>query len=221
MSRAGASESLIVGGEPRVTLLPPEVKASRKAREVRRLLGLVVVGLVLLVGAGTAATWWQATQAQAELASAQERTTALLQEQVKYSEVRSVQTEVDLAVAARKVGASTEVDWKAYLRGIRSVLPHDVTIDTVTVDAASPLAPYQQPTAPLQSARVATVTLTLTSPNLPTVPEWLEAMKALPGYADGTPNSIKQEQDGSYSVDLTIHVNAGAYSNRFAGSEGK
>lgn len=222
MSRRTAErETLVVGGEPRVTLLPPEVRASRKARATRRLLGLATVGVIVLVGAGVGAATWNAGQAQVELAAEQARTADLLQQQAKYAKVRTVQEEVNLAMAARQVGASTEVDWKSYLLGIRAVLPSDVTIDTVTVDAASPLAAYSQPTAPLQAERIATLTLTLTSPKLPTVPAWLEAMKALPGYADGTPNSITQGEGGAYTVNLTIHVNEGAYSNRFATKEGK
>lgn len=215
MKRASATEALVVGGEPRVSLLPPEVNAVRKARAGRRLLGLVVVGVIVVVGASCGAVAWQAIQAQAAMADAQARTADLLQEQLKYAEVRSVQEEVNRTVAARQVGASTEVDWKAYLQGIRRVLPGDVTIDTVAVDAASPLEAYAQPTAPLQEQRVATLTLTITSPNLPTVPEWLEGLKTLPGYADGTPNAITQDDDGSYTVNLTLHINDGAYSHRF------
>lgn len=221
MSRPTASEPLVIGGEPRVSLLPAEVTAVRKARANRRLLGFVVVGVVLIVGAACGAVVWQSIQAQMALAAAQERTTQLLQEQLKYSEVRSVQEEVNRTVAARQVGASTEVDWKAYLEGIRRVLPGNVTIDTVTVDAASPLEAYAQPTVPLQAQRVATITLTITSPSLPTVPEWLEALKTLPGYADGTPNAITQDDGGDYTVNLTLHVNDGAYSHRFAAEEGK
>lgn len=221
MSRAAAGAPLVIGGEPRVSLLPVEVTAVRKVRANRRLLGLVVVGLILVVGASTGAAIWQSMQAQAELAAAQQTTTQLLQQQLKFSQVRSVQEEVNRTVAARKVGASTEVDWKAYLQGIRAVLPGNVTIDTVKVDAASPLEAYAQPTVPLQAQRVATLTLTITSPGLPTVPEWLEALKKLPGYADGTPNSITQGDNGGYTVNLTLHINEGAYSHRFDAEKGK
>lgn len=221
MTRSSAAGALVVGGEPRVSLLPPEVTAVRKARAARRLLGLIVVGVIVVVGASSGAAAWQAAQAQAALAAAQARTTDLLQEQLKYAEVRTVQEEVNRTLAARQVGASTEVDWKAYLQGIRRVLPPDVTIDTVAVDAASPLEAYAQPTAPLQAQRVATLTLTITSPNLPTVPEWLEGLKTLPGYADGTPNAITQDDNGSYTVNLTLHINDGAYSHRFDTQEGK
>lgn len=216
MSRTPASEELVLGGVPRVDLLPPEVTSRQKGKALRRGLGLAVVAAIVLVGAGVASASWQAAIGQSQLADAQQRTTDLLAQQTQYIEVRQVQDDVDLSIAARQVGSSTEVDWKSYLEKIRAVLPPDVTLDTVSISAASPLVLFEQPTAPLQAARIATVMLSMTSPGLPTVPEWLTEMKSLPGYADGSPGSIKRSETGAYQVDLTLHINEGAYSNRFA-----
>lgn len=221
MSRAAAADELVLGAEPRVDLLPPEVKAGKRVKATRRRLIAALIGVVVLVSAGVAAASWDAQNSRAELATAQTRTTELLAHQAKYAEVNQVQDAVDTTVAARQFGASTEVDWKAYLSGVRAVLPADVSIDTVTVDSASPLLPFDQATAPLQAVRVATLTLSLTSPDLPSVPQWLEAMKGLPGYTDATPGSITRSEIGAYKVDLTLHINDGAYSNRFAGTGGK
>lgn len=216
MSRTSASEELVIGGEPRVDLLPPVVKARQRGKAVRRALGIGVVAAIVLMAAGIGLATWQAALSQAQLASAEQRTTELLAEQAKFIEVRQVQDDVDLSIAAREVGASTEVDWKAYLHEVRDVLPSNVTIDSVDITSASPLVLFEQPTAPLQAARIATILITMTSPGLPTVPAWLEKFKALPGYADGSPGSIRRSDTGDYQVDLTLHINEGAYSNRFA-----
>ena len=216
MSRTSASEELIIGGEPRVDLLPPVVKARQRGKALRRGLGLGVVVAIVLMGAGIGAASWQAAMSQGQLSAAQERTTDLLAEQSEYVEVRQVQDDVDISLAARQVGASTEVDWKAYLLEVSALLPPDVTVDEVDVISASPLVLFEQATAPLQASRIATIQIKLTSPSLPTVPEWLEALKALPGYADATPGSITLSGAGGYEVDLTLHINEGAYSNRFA-----
>jgi hypothetical protein len=221
MSRAAISDELVIGGEPRVDLLPPEVRTAKRVKAVRVRLGFSLVSIIVVVVAGTAVASWQAGQSQAELAAAQARTTELLASQAKYSIVHKVQGELDTTVAARQFGATTEVDWKGYLSEIRAVLPGDVTIDSVGVESASPLVAFSQPTAPLQDARVATLTLGLTSPNLPSVPQWLDAIKSLPGYADATPGSITRSSTGAYAVNLVLHINSGAYSNRFAGTEGK
>lgn len=216
MSRRSASEELVLGGVPRVDLLPPVVKARQRGKVLRRALGIGVVASIVLVSVGIGLASWQADRSHAQLASAQQHTTELLAEQTKYIEVRQVQNNVDLSVAAREVGASTEVDWKAYLQDVRDVLPANVAINTVDITSASPLILFDQPTAPLQAARIATILLTMTSPDLPTVPEWLEKLKELPGYADGSPGSIRRSDTGDYQVDLTLHINEGAYSNRFA-----
>lgn len=221
MKHTAASEELVIGGEPRVDLLPKEVSARQKSKVLRKGLGVAVIAVVVLVGAGVAAASWQAAVSKAQLESAQARTLELLNEQTKYVEVLQVQAEVDTATAARQVGASTEVDWNGYLQEIRAILPADVLIETVSVVSASPLVPFEQATAPLQDQRVATLTIAVTSPSLPAVPRWLEDLRALPGYADATPGSIKRESEDEFTVNLTMHINEGAYSNRFASAEEK
>lgn len=215
MSRAGTSDDLVIGGEPRVHLLPPEVRQQRKAKTIRRRLGLGVVAVVAITAVGTGAAFMLAVQAQQQLASEEALTPGLIAEQAKYSEVRVVQSEVDLVKAAQQVGVSTEVDWKKYLEGVQSILPPSVTISTVAVDSASPLALYGQPTAPLQGARVATVAFTAESAVLPDVPTWLDALATLPGYADALPGSVSRDESGVYTVTITMHVNDAAYARRF------
>ena len=222
MSRHSGADDLVIGGEPRVDLLPPVVKARQKTRTLRKILGASVVAVIIVVGAGVAAASWQANLSQEQLAVTQARTAELLLEQTKFVEVRTVQDEVDAVGSAREIGASTEVDWQGYFAGVRAVIPADVTIDSLAVDSESPLVAYGQPEAPLQEARIATLVIGLTSPSLPTVPEWLNAIKTLPGYADSTPGSITQNETGAYLVTLTVHIDEGARSNRFAvAAEGK
>lgn len=215
MSRRDNADALTIGGEPRVNLLPPEVQKQRAAKAVRRQLGLGVVGAIALVIVGTTTVMVLATQAQQQLASEQELTSGLLAEQAKYAEARTVQSEVDLVEAAQQVGASTEIDWKAYLDGVQAILPPSVTISTVAVDSASPLAVYAQPTAPLQGARVATVSFTAESAVLPDVPTWLNSLATLPGYADALPGSMARDETGVYTVAITMHVNDAAFARRF------
>jgi hypothetical protein len=92
-----------------------------------------------------------------------------------------------------------------------------VTMETVTVDSATPLAIYTQATASLQGPRVATVTFTATSSVLPDVPTWLESLAQLPGFADALPSTVDLDpQTQAYTVKITMHVNDEAYAKRFA-----
>ncbi|HCG01222.1 MAG TPA: hypothetical protein DEV93_11835 [Chloroflexi bacterium] len=221
MSSEVNKETLVIGGEPRVDLLPPEVRKERQAKATRRRLGLGVVGLLLIAVVGTGAATALAVGAQTQLASEQARTADLLIQQGKFIKVRKVQDQVDLVVAAQQVGVSTEIDWKKYLENVQRTLPSGVTISTVNVDSASPLVLYTQATAPLQGARVATVGFTATSKDLPDVPKWLNALATLPGFADALPGSVTlNETTGAYAVTITMHINDAAFEQRFV-SEGK
>ncbi|MGO4691325.1 hypothetical protein [Glaciibacter sp. 2TAF33] len=221
MSKTVKDDTLVVGGEPRVDLLPLEVRKERKAKVMRRRLGLGVVGVLLLMVLAAGGATLLSAQAQLRLLVEQSRTAELLAEQGKYIEVRKVQDQVGLVQAAQQVGVSTEIDWKKYLEAVQATLPASVTIDAVTVDSASPLAIYDQPTAPLQGSRVATMSFTAKSATLPDVPTWLTALATLPGYADALPGSVNLDATtGEYTVNITMHVNDAAFSKRFA-TEGK
>jgi hypothetical protein len=217
MSRARKTDTLVIGGEPRVDLLPPEVRAQRNGRRTLTALGFGVLGIALVVLLATGGASFLALEAQGQLAAEQARTGTLLAQQAKYLDVRKVQDHVKLIQAAQQVGASTEIDWKAYLNRVQGTLPANVTIGTVTIDAASPLAIYAQPTAPLQGARVATLSFTASSPTLPQVPVWLDALATLPGFADAVPGSVTLDSSsGAYSVSITMHINEAAFDKRFA-----
>jgi len=210
------SDELVLGAEPRMDLLPPEVRTLKKVKATRRRLGGLLLTVAVLVGAGVGASTWYAMQSQTELDAARERTTELLTSQAKYSEVQRVQAALDTTLVARQFGASTEIDWKAYLAEVRAIVPSAVTVDTLSVDSASPLVPYEQATVPLQTSRVATIRILFTSPDATSVPEWLARMSTLPGYADSQPAVILRTVEGPYTVDFVLHVNEGAFSGRFA-----
>jgi hypothetical protein len=207
----------MIGGEPRVDLLPPEVRAARQGKRMRSSLVFGVIGLAVIVVLATGGTSLLALDAQVQLAAEQGRTGVLLAQQGKFLDVRKVQDQVKLVQAAQQVGVSTEIDWKAYLNSVQATLPANVTIDTVTVDSASPLAIYAQPTAPLQGARVATLTFSAKSPALPQVPVWLDALATLPGFADAVPGTVTLDPTlGVYTVNITMHINEAAFDKRFA-----
>lgn len=220
MSRATHDKALILGAEPRVNLLPPEVIEQAADRRLRRKLLLATAGTLVLALLGIGGAGLHATSSALQLASAEAETAGLLTEQSQYVAVRQVQAQVDTALAARAVGGWTEIDWKAYLQSVRAALPADVGIDAVAVDSTSPLTAYPLPTAPLQSARVATLTVTLASPGLPTVSQWLEQLQTLPGMADSTAGSITAVETGGYTVVVTMHINSDAFSGRFTDTTG-
>jgi hypothetical protein len=210
-------DHLVVGGEPRAHLLPPEVLSDRRAAVLRRRLGFGVIALVAVVALGILGAGSAAVSAQAKLAESEAATQSLLKQELGFVKVRKVQTQVDLVKTAQQVGASTEINWMKYLQEVQATLPGNVAITGVNIDSSTPIELFAQPTASLQGPRVATIVFTAKSSSLPLVPSWLDALKTLPGYADALPGSVNLDSSsGSYTVNITMHVNEKAFANRFS-----
>lgn len=212
---SAAADVLVVGPRPRADLLPPEIRAEHTHRKLRRrlLLGLLATVLVVIIGTGGATAL--SIMSGIQLATAQGRTAELLAEQGKYSEVREVQDDLALVEAGQRVGASTEIDWQKYLTAVQATLPTDVTISSVEIESASVLTDFTQPSVPLQYQRVATLTFTAISPTLPDLKVWLDGLKTLTGYTDGTPTTSQLQDNGTYEVEVTMHIDEDAWSKRF------
>lgn len=216
MSRGSKNPNLVIGGESRVDLLPQELRIKRKGRVVRRRLGFLVILVAVLMAGASALVRAQAVQAKSDLSLEQSNAQSILFQQKKYGEVQKIQKEADTIQAAQQVGTSTEINWKNYLISVQATLPPNVTLDSVNIDSATPFASYAQASAPLQGERIATLSFTAISSTLPQVPQWLIALATLPGYADANPGSVNRTETGSYSVNITMHINQVAFTNRFA-----
>jgi hypothetical protein len=216
MSRVSKTANLVVGGESRVDLLPQELRVKRKGKVIRRRLGFLVVLVAVVVVGLSALVRAQGIQAKSDLSIAQADTQSILLQQRKYGEVSAIQKQVATIQAAQQVGTSTEINWKNYLISVQTTLPPNVTLDSVNIDSATPFASYAQASAPLQGERIATLSFTAISSTLPQVPQWLIALATLPGYADANPGSVNRTETGSYSVNITMHINQAAFTNRFA-----
>ncbi|TFD66911.1 hypothetical protein [Cryobacterium ruanii] len=214
MSRVTDGHELILGGDPRADLLPPELKAARQGRLLRRVMSIVAASIVLVVITAVATVSLEAASAQSSLAAANAVTGNLLMESAKYSEVRNVQDQIDVTTAARQLAATTEIDWRTYMVAVRASLPTDVTIQSISIGSGSPWQEYEQSSVPLYNPRVASLTLSLTSPTLPAIPMWLTNMRTLPGYADAHPGSVTRTETGEYTVELVININKDARTNR-------
>jgi hypothetical protein len=213
--RAAAS-ALVVGGLPRVDLLPTEVLVDRRQRASVRRAWLGVLVVAVAVGAATLLASASAIQSDGRLTEARQQTDSLLVQQQQYGDVRSVETQSDLLRAAQSVGGSTEIDWQSTLQRVQDSLPAGVSITGVQIDSATPMAAYEQAASPLQGRRVATLTIDAASPTLPSVPAWLDSVSKVPGYVDANANSVTLDTSTNvYTVDMTIHLNETVYDGKY------
>jgi hypothetical protein len=213
-NRSVGKAPLVVGGQPRANLLPPEVILKRKQLKTRRALRAGVLLVAVATAAGSVLTFGVASVAQVQFGLAQQTQQDLVQQQSQYHEVLAVQDTIGTIVAGQQVGGSTEINWRSYLLLLEGTLPAGVVLDTVKIESGTPMAAFNQSDAPLQGARVAALSFTVTSPTLPSIPNWLRSMAKLPGFVDAIPGNV-QGAEGSYAVDVVLHVNAEAFSMRF------
>ena len=212
--REVGAAGLVVGGIPRIDLLPPEVRARLRSRSLRRGLGVLVVAVVVATGAGSALAVLNAAASAGALSAEQARSQELLAQQVEFVEVTQLANAKAGIEQAQLLGSSTEILWPAYVEAIRATLPPGCDFGMLTVTASSPIALVAQPALPLQVARVATVQLTVTAPDLATVSAWIAQLPGLPGFADATLTTIERTE-ATVKANVIINVTEAAYANRF------
>ena len=207
---------------PQVNLLPPEVRAARGLRVLKRWLAIGLVLIVMVCAGG----YWFATMtvsdAETELVQAQADTARIRVDQAKYAEVPAVLAAVDTATSARALGMSTEVEWKGYLDAIAAVLPNDVSFETFSVVGATPMTAAALPTNPLQGPSVGQITLTSRTGTLPDTAAWLDALNSIPGFANAWSSAAiitANDKATYYTVESTVQFTDAAYAHRFAAAE--
>lgn len=212
---APAGQALLVGASPRVDLMPPEIRLKRSQLRTRRSLRMVLVGVVVvtLVACGGAFAWNTVTQTSLLLAHAQQQ--GLLAQQAKFGQVTTVSDQIALIQAGQRVGTSTEVQWGPFITQLRGALPAGTSLLAVTVTGASPVASFDQPTAPLLGGRIASLSVQTRSQQLPSAADIIAGMQTLTGYSDISPVTVTYS-DGVYESSFTLHIGTAALDNRFA-----
>lgn len=220
--------SLVPGAPrvPQVNLLPPEIRASRSLRKIKRLLLLV---LVVVIAAAVAAYLWSTLQVSAanrELAAEQAETTRLLDAQQQYAEVPQVLSELAAASEARSVGMSTEVLWAVPLQQLVATRPLGVAFEEILMSGSTPMLLAAAPTNPLTHQGTAMLGFTGRSLVAPDTAAWIESLEAMPNFTDAyvTAVSITEEDvDGTltvfYRVTGSVQVSEEALAGRFTNSE--
>lgn len=216
--RRSKSQPMVLGAEPRVDLLPPEVRARVKARATRRMLGLLVVLTLVVVGGAGVVVNLRAFTAQEELVAAQNTTLELLAEQQTYAEAAAASDLVESALSDRQSVLSNEVLWADLLDALRAALPAGATIESATMSARAPWEAEMETQGPLRAPRVATITFVISSASLLDTPTLVRALSEIPGFADATPDRVDRT-DTTFNTTITLNLNAEIVHERSADQE--
>jgi Tfp pilus assembly protein PilN len=214
-----APATVLATGLPRVDLLPPEIHAARRLRNLQGGLVAGVAATVLVVGALWFVADAQVQRDQEALDAAQTRQVQVSAQVSRLAEVNAVYA----AVTARKelLGAAMggEVRWSNYLNDLALRVPDDVWLTNLTI------APGTAGTAGATgtTAGVAKITFTGAARTHNDVAVWLESLARQRGYVDAYfTSSAEAEIDGTKIVNFTssVTVTSEALSNRYVQKPG-
>lgn len=206
---------------PQVNLLPPEIKAARGLRHLKKWLagvvGLVVV--VLVLGYGLALM--NRSAAEAELVQAQEQASELAAEQAQYAAVTPVLADLKRTQEALRTAGSTDILWKGYLDAVAAVMPPNVSIDSISVVQNTPMTPVSALPGPdpLTPTGIATLTIAAKATGLTDDAAFTDALNTIPGfYAAQTSTAAIGETESKavvYAISSSVQVDETAFSRRF------
>lgn len=118
---------VVLGGSPRLNLLPTAQQPTRGARQGTALLSILLI-TALIAGAGVAAAWFFSDQKAQELQAIEAETTRLQTEIDALSAVSEISREaVQIRVAKREMG--TFIDAPALLSDLAALLPEGAYIE--------------------------------------------------------------------------------------------
>jgi hypothetical protein len=210
-----SDSDLVLGGDPRVELLPPEVALREKARGMRLLSIMTLVLVFLIVGGGYGLARYRNATEQGALTAAQAQTAQLSAAARKYSKVTSINVLIGNVNEAKTLAASTEVLWTGVINQVHNTLPAGATIESATMKGRAPWEAALVPAGPLRAPRVATLTIIIASPTILDATAIVRSLVNVTGFADATPDSVTQDTSG-YHTTVTLNINEKALSGRFS-----
>lgn len=218
MSRREKSETgaLVYGGVPRARLMPPEVALRRRESARRRSLIVLSALVTAAVVAGVVASFLYAAAAQQRLAAERLITDQLLATQLEFSEVTQVRGDLQTITDLRLELAAVEVLWQETLSPYLAVLSDREQVSELIFRGDQPAQPQLGLAGPLREPRVATITMTVTTPDEPRPWLWLRAWEQLETFADGSIDRVTLRSESGYDTVVTINFDLDALSARFA-----
>lgn len=219
MSARTADPRLVLGGEPRVQLLPQSVRAKERSARVRRRLVMLVVLALVVVGGGYAYAWMRNVTAQQQLETARLGTQAVLDAQAQYADGSRAAALVDGILVAQHGVTAHEISWDAVLDEVRALAPAGTSLDEANVVVQAPWEPALPIEGPLRAPRIATLTLTFLGPTIIDPVVLTTRLAQIEGYVDSRfDSSILAE--GGYRTVVRLMLGSEAVSARFADPSG-
>jgi Tfp pilus assembly protein PilN len=209
----------------RATLMPDEVLTARRTESLRRQILFALAGLLALLVAWYAISWFQTHSANGDLSDANHRSALLHAEQAQYAPLVRAQAEaasIETQLVHLMVG---DLQWQAMLTTLQKQARSDVTIAAVnasittgaaaagTVPAAGGLSIGVLNTSGKQA--VGTLTITGTARDKNAVASYVDRLATVKGLATPYVASVSQDQTGHWLYTVQVVITTDALGGRF------
>ncbi len=203
--------------KPQVNLLPAEVTHRRQVAAAQRRMVWIIIAAILVVVMAFAGAFLVRANANLNREEALATADQLLQQRREYSPVIEVKDSIATTMLARAFVLFTEVNWASYTYALAAVLPDDVVIGNLSIEAAGAAEGLVEGADQLTTNAIGVITFEAVSPTLPVASQWIDAIESLPGLADANIQSSELNAEGDqeyYDVSATIQVTLDAAANR-------
>ncbi|WP_432564869.1 hypothetical protein [Kineococcus sp. SYSU DK003] len=191
----------------RVNLLPTGFDQARKDRNLRVGLGVALLAVVAAAGGGYAITLGHVSDADAQLAAAQQETVRLQEAQKPYAEVPQILAQVEAAEDVRNQVSASDVPYYAYLDRLATSAPADLTYSTVTFASAGSSIASDSGTA---TSGVGTLSVTGQTLAMDTVAAWMDNVVTVQGLTDATVSDATRDDKGVVTFNATATLSSDA-----------
>ena len=182
----------------RVNLLPAGFDQPRKDRRLRVGLGVALVAVAGLAGAGYHITLGHVAEADTRLEAAEARTAELRAAQAPYAEVPQVLAQVEAARDVRTQVSATDVPYYAYLDRLATAAPVDLTMSTVTFTAGA-----AADAATATAGGVGTLTVTGETLQMDTIASWMDNVSTIRGLEGASVSDAHRDDRGVVTFNAT------------------
>lgn len=213
MNWAKTRTPLVIGGVPRVNLMPPEELEERRRWALRmRWLRVFIVTTVLVGSLVVLAFGWQ-VQASASLANQEHKAVELRTELGRYTQVAEAIDTVEELEAMRATAGSNDLAWGALIAEIKSALPAGVALSGFEV--APGAAPKSGASASAQIGL--TGTLTFSSRSTATQAQTVSNLRLVKGFIGVDAGGLESDgSTGGYTFEVTFSADQSRYTGRFS-----
>lgn len=217
-TRKKAGKALVLGGTPRVNLLPPVERESRARRALRRRwLGAAICAVALVIaGAGLSAFW--TVQIDRDQAAAAQRSKQLQSELAQYSQAVYLRAHLQKLESLVAQAGSNDQSWGPLITEVKSVLPKGVRLIGFTVVPGAAPVPGADPSTQVGLKGTLTFSAATTSAQAETISQ----LRTLLTFIDVDAGELSSNgPTAGFSFVATFSADQTRYTGQFAQREVK